>query len=75
MIRCLVLLTSDNYQWIFDGIENIDDIKPECFLLKKDQRGQFQHSYRLQPIQTGYFKSKIKAKLSDTQTKYKKKGT
>ena len=66
-------MTSDDYQWIFDGIENINDIRPECFLLKKDLRGKFLHSYRLQPIQTGYFKSKIKAKLSDTQIKYEQK--
>ena len=63
-------MISDDYKWIFDGIENIDDIKPECFLLKKDQRGNFLHSYRLQPIQTGYFKTRIKSKLEDTQTKF-----
>jgi len=63
-------LTSDDYKWIFDGIENIKDVKPECFLLKKDSRGEFLHSYRLQPIQTGYFRSRIQTKLSDMQTKY-----
>lgn len=66
-------MTSDDYQWVFDGIKNIDDIRPECFLLKKDQRGKYMHSYRLQPIQTGYFKSKIKSKLVDTQTKFDNK--
>lgn len=66
-------MDSDKYQWIFDTIKNIENIKPECFLLRKDQRGKFFHSYKLKPVQTEYFGSTIKSKLLETKEGYNNK--
>ncbi len=66
-------MVNNRYNWIFDVVENINGYKPECFLLKKDPRGRYFHSFKLQPTKTNFFKSKIITKIEDTKIKFENK--
>lgn len=66
-------MTVDDYQWIFDGIENIKNIRPHGFLLKKDRHKQQLDSFKLKTIQTTYFRKKLKLKLEEIQKKLNSK--
>ena len=63
----------NDYQWIFDGIDNIDNIQPQGFLLKKDGHKRQLDSYRLKVIKTTYFRKNLKSKLEEMQKKLNNK--
>ena len=60
-------MTVDDYQWIFDGIENIKNIRPYGFLLKKDRHKQQLDSFKLKTIQTTFVKN-----LNQNSKKFRK---
>ena len=62
-----------DYQWIFDGIDDIDGVKPEGFLLRKAGHRQQLDAFRLRPINTDYFRDALKTKLGEIQRKVKNK--
>ena len=58
--------TIEKYKWIFDGIKNIDSIRPHGFVARRHQ-GSLQ-SFKLNSINTEYFRTKFIKKLKQTQT-------
>ena len=56
------------WQWIFDGIENIDEVKPIGFLL--DRKNKQFDSYKLHRIKTDYFRMKVKSILEKLKEDY-----
>ena len=63
----------EDYQWIFDGINNIDNMQPQGYLLKKRGQKQQLDSYKLKVIKPEYFREKIKSKLGEMQKKLNNK--
>lgn len=60
----------DNYDWIFDGINNISNIKPDGFLLRKAGHRQQLDAFKLKPIRTNYFRNILKTKLEEIKQKF-----
>lgn len=60
------MANTEQYKWIFDGIENIDSIRPHGFVAKR-HRGSLQ-LFELDSVNTEYFRTKIIKKLEQTQT-------
>ena len=56
------------WQWIFDGIKNIDEVKPIGFLL--DRKNKQFDSYKLHRIKTDYFRMKVKSILEKLKEDY-----
>lgn len=62
-----------NYNWIFESSENIKNIKPHAFLLKKAQHGRFLNSFRLKVVKTNQFQKSTEKKLIEITTDIKNK--
>ena len=68
-------MVTDNYDWVFDNVKKIKNIKPMGFILKKSKKGKYLESYRLKIIKTEYFRDKIQKRFNIVEDKIKKKET
>ena len=59
------MINAEKYKWIFDGIKNIDSIRPHGFVAKRNM-GALQ-SFKLEIVHTEYFRTRFIKKLEQTK--------